>query len=64
MKSAPAPKSVRLTTEESERMKKIAEALGVTEHAAMHLAIRHFLAAWAKGWRPKKTKKTVTTYEP
>ena len=65
MKSTtPGPKGVRLTREEIAQVKKIADELGLTEHAIMHYAVRHFLAQWAKGWRPKISKKVVKELEP
>ncbi len=58
------PQSIRLTHEEQEQVHKIAEQLGVTEHAVRHFAIQRFLAEWRRGWRPKRKKKVVQTLEP
>jgi hypothetical protein len=63
----PAPKGVqgvRLSAEEVEAVKKIAEALEVSEHAVRHFAIQRLIAEWARGWRPKRTKKVVKVLEP
>lgn len=65
MKSTkPKPASVYLTVEEQERLSKIAEELGVTPHALRKFAIQRLLVDWARGWRPKRKKKTVQTLEP
>ncbi len=58
------PVSIYLTAEEKEQLKKIADALGVSEHAARHYAVQRLIADWARGWRPKRKKKTVQTLEP
>ena len=65
MKSTVAkPQSVRLTHDEIEQVRKIAEELGVSEHFIRHYSVRHFLEQWRKGWRPKKTKRIIRDLEP
>ncbi len=60
----PKPAGVYLTVEEQEELKKIAEELGITEHALRHFAIQRLIADWKRGWRPKTRKKTVKELEP
>ncbi len=62
--TAVKPKSVYLSAEENEQVKKIAEALDLSEHAVRVYAIRRLLADWKRGWRPKRKKKIVQTLEP
>ncbi len=56
--------SIYLTAEEKEQLKKIAEALDLSEHAVRHFAVQRLIADWARGWRPKRKKKTVQVLEP
>ena len=42
--TAVKPQSIRLTLEEQEQVKKIAEELGVSEHALRHFAIQRLIA--------------------
>ncbi len=53
------PASVRLTAEEADKLKKIAQALGVSEHSLRHYAIQKLIQDWENGWRPKKRRKKV-----
>ena len=58
------PASIYLTAEEQEQIQKIAQALGVSPHALRQYAVKKLLKDWARGWRPKKGRKVVTTLEP
>ncbi len=56
---APKPVSVRLTAQEIDKLKKIAQALGVSEHGLRHFAIQKLIYDYEHGWRPQKRKKKV-----
>jgi len=58
------PQSIYLNAEDVAQVEKIAKALGVTPHALRAYAVKRLIADWARGWRPKQTKKTVKTLEP
>ncbi len=62
--AASKPRSVYLSAEENEKVKRIADALEISEHAARVYAIRRLIADWERGWRPKRKKKTVQILEP
>lgn len=58
------PASIYLTVDEQYQVQKIAEELGITQHALRKYAVVKLLKDWERGWRPKKQKKIVTTLQP
>ena len=58
------PQSIYLSAEEIEQVRKISESLGISPHAVRAFAVKRLIADWAKGWRPKRKKKVISTLEP